>query len=111
MTMLRSVGVHMIEPLKSGEEGAVMVAMLTADFRSRFEAGLSETDRELFSNHGLNPPDKLAGARIVNNFDKFIQAQASVLGGYLFYIEPVRQRIIQWHGEPDGPELMRRLGA
>ena len=103
-------GVHSIDPLPTGEEGMAVAAMLTADFGTRFEAGLSQTDRELFSNHGLDPPDKLAGARIVNNFDKFIQAQASVLGGYLFHIEPVRRRILQWHLEPDGPELMRRLG-
>jgi len=105
-----SIGVHTIDALKSGEEGAIVSAILAADFSHRFEVGLSESDLQLFLKHGLNPPDKIAGLRITNSLDKFIHSQASVLGAYLFHIEPALHRIIQWHGEPDGPKLMRRLG-
>lgn len=106
-----SLGVHTIDGLpKEPAERLALGLRLQADFITRFEYGLREADKNLWQEHGFNPPDTLAGFRIREEFDKFMLAQASVLGAWLFLIPVVQQRLIQGQHEPDGPKLIRRLG-
>jgi hypothetical protein len=99
-----------IDPPNDSTEQVVMIQEMSADFGHRFEYGLSEPELELWKQHALNPPNKEERRQITREFDEFIILQAGILRSWLLWIEPVRHRLLQWHGEPNGAALFVRLG-
>lgn len=91
-------------------ERAAIILEMTKKFGNRFESGLSKQALELWKQYSLNPPNKDDQRQITRELDEFIIAQARIDRAWLFYIEPVRRRLIQWHLETNGPDLFVRLG-
>ncbi len=85
--------------------------VFSADFRVRFEHGLTPRERQLWDQFGLNPPEEQDKRRVVSLFDEFVIQQARVLGPRIFHVEAVVLRLAQWwDGEENGPDLLRCLG-
>lgn len=111
MTSSHSLTVHTCDGLPSEPEARkAMILQLTADLLADFEYGLKEPRLGLWKRYGLDPPDDFDKVQIIRAFDEFIISQACIYGTYLMCVEPVQLRLTQWHNEPDGAELIERLG-
>lgn len=106
-----AIDLQAIDQVPSDPQDYVTYIFATGQqFLLEFEYGLSGHDLALWRKHGLKTPEEIDGRRLANQLDEYILNQVCVLGYRVFLNSAVINRISQWRGEKNGPELSERLG-